>query len=51
MQEARIKQFCFCLFCLLIHCIFRYSYNKIFWWPWNFCKNYQKCWHWMATFF
>jgi len=24
---------------LLIYCIFRYSYNKIFWRPWNFCES------------
>jgi len=27
------------LFFLLIYCIFRYSYNKIFGRPWNFCES------------
>jgi len=27
---------------LLIYCMFRYSYNKIFWRPWNCCQNDQK---------
>jgi len=27
----------------------RCSNNKIFWGPWKFCENYQKCWWWLAT--
>lgn len=30
--------------------MFRYSYNKIFWGPWNFSENQQKLWRWLATF-
>ncbi len=38
------------LFFLLTYCTFRYSCNKLFWGPWKFCENYQKCWQWLAIF-
>ncbi len=46
MHEARIKRFCCCCLkaeAVLSFDIFRYSNNKIFWGPWPFCENYQKC--------
>ncbi len=51
--EVRIKQILKVegLFFILMYCMIRYSYNKIFWGPLNFSKNPQKCWRWLATFF
>uniref|UniRef100_A0A671K2R4 Zgc:171929 n=1 Tax=Sinocyclocheilus anshuiensis TaxID=1608454 RepID=A0A671K2R4_9TELE len=34
-----------------MYCMFRYSYNKIIWGPWNFSENQQKRWPWLETFF
>lgn len=34
---------------LLPYFLFKYSYNKIFWRPWQFCENDKKCWWWLAT--
>ncbi len=56
MLEARINRIFFCLqveglIFILMHCMFRYSYSKIFWGPWNFSENQQKRWWWLATFF
>ncbi len=56
MHEARIKLFCCCLkadaqFFILSYCMFRFSYNRIFWGLLHFCENDQKCWLWLATFY
>jgi len=39
------------LLCLFFWCMFRYSYNTIFWGPWTFCKNDQKWCRWLETYF
>ncbi len=54
--QVLINRFFFCLkveglIFILMYCMFRYSYNKIFWGPWNFSENQQKRWRWLATFF
>ncbi len=55
MLEPRIKQLFYFLveglIFILMYCMFRYSYNKIFWGARHFSENPQKCWRWLATFF
>ncbi len=54
MLEAKINPFCLKvrgLIFILIYCMIRYSYNKIFWAPLDFTENQQKHWRWLATFF
>jgi len=55
----KLEKSCYFFFCLkvealifiLVFCIFKYSYRKIYWRPSNFFENHQNLWWWLVTFF